>query len=590
MSQEGPGPQRFLVCGGNALALRLTWELVERHGAIVTVIVPGEGAGPPGDPDRLRPGEDSAEWAGGPAPTVITAPRLTAEVFRRAGLADAAALALVDQDDVANLDAALIARELKPDVRIVARLFNRALAEGISAILPDVAVLSASEIAAPAFVTAAMGEGAPTFVRLPDRLLQVAGRGPVDPADVLCGLAATTGRREPELLPDGGDADQVLVGASVAPPPPRPRRRRPLRATRLLFNRNLGLVLGVLAAVLLIGTVVRVTAAGDLGIRQSVYLTVLAAFGGADPDPRASGLSQLTDVLLVLVGVALIPALTAAVVEAIVRARLTLALGGLPEPMTGHMVVVGLGNVGTRVVRGLHDFGIDVVAVDKDENARGVQAARDLGIPVVIGDARRPETLRAASIDTARTLVVVSVDDLANLEIALAGRARHRQAATSGGPPLRVVLRLFDAGLADRVTKAFDLTDSRSVSYLAAPAFAAVMAGPEVIDTIPVGRHVLLVAELPVGAGSALDGEHGEEVERRNAVRLIGVRTGRGAQTLWRPPPRRRLVRTDRMLVVATRAGLAELVPRTLGVADPAPVIPDIDPPRIRTIHTRPGS
>lgn len=550
--------RRFVVCGGNALALRLTWELVERHGAAVTVITPGDGVGPAFEPDRLLPGVETGQV------TVISATRLTADVFRRAGLDNADGLALVEQDDVGNLDAALIAREVKPGVRIVARMFSRALADGIATILPDVVVLSASEIAAPAFVAAAMGDGVPAYVRLPDRLLRVTRPQDVNPADVLCGLAATAGRRDPELLPDGESADQVLAVAYASPPPPRPRRRRPLRATKLLLGRNLRIVLAVLATVLLLGTIVR-SIAGDLGFWPAGYLTVLGAFGGADPQPRASALLQLLDILLVVVGVAVVPALTAAVIEVIVRARLTLVRGGLTDPVSGHVVVVGLGNVGARVVRELHDFGIDVVGVDREENARGVQIARDLGIPVIIGDGRRPETLHAASVETSRTLVVVSVDDLGNLEIALVGRSLHGEAT---GTALRVVLRLFDEGLADRVTNAFELTDSRSVSYLAAPAFAAALAGPEIIDTIPVGRHVLLVAEIPVGDGSQVDGRPCAEVDRANEVRLIAVRTGRGAQTLWHPPPRRPLVRTDRLVVVATRAGSAALVRRAEGVPD----------------------
>ena len=48
-----------------------------------------------------------------------------------------------------------------------------------------------------------------------------------------------------------------------------------------------------------------------------------------------------------------------------VKARLRLEAGGLHEPVSDHMVVVGLGDVGTRVVRALHDEGVDVVAIEQ---------------------------------------------------------------------------------------------------------------------------------------------------------------------------------------------------------------------------------
>ena len=589
-----PGARRFVVCGGNALARRLTGELMDRYQTGVTVIVPQSETDQAPQIVALEPenGDPSLR------PVVVAARQLSVDVFRQAGLGDAAALALVGQDDIANLDAALIAREVNPTVRIVARMFNPVLGEGITRMLGNCAVLSASEIAAPAFVAAALGEITPTYVRLPDQLLRVTGRSFVhEPNDIICGLAVTEGSAEPEMLPaDESTADLVLVRAYGTPPPPRRHRRHPLRVTRLLFGRNLRIVLAALLAVLAVGTAT-LAAVRHLGVWPAAYVTILGALGGANADLGASGVEQVTEVLLAIVGIALVPALTASVVEVVVRARLALALGGLTEPVAGHVVVVGLGNLGTRVIRELHDFGVDIVAIDRSEEARGVLLARELGIPVVVGDATNPETLRTASVATCRALVVISTNDLTNLQTALLGRAIHQEHQEPAGEPhpsadgaaaatLPVVLRLFDEDFAARVTRAFDLTTSRSVSYLAAPAFAAAMVGREVIDTVPVGRHVLLLAELPIGAGSQLDGRICPEVSQPNTCRLVAVRTGRGVQTLWRPPERRKLVRTDRLVVVATRGGLAELLPRTIGIANPPP-LREPELPRLVTMGGR---
>jgi Trk K+ transport system NAD-binding subunit len=246
-------------------------------------------------------------------------------------------------------------------------------------------------------------------------------------------------------------------------------------------------------------------------------------------------------------------------VEAVVNARLALALGRLKEPISDHVVVVGLGNVGTRVIRRLHDLGVPVVAIDKDENARGIPVARELGMPFIIGEAGRQETLRAASVQTCRALVVLSTDDVTNLQAALQGRELKED--------LRVVLRLFDGDFADRVQRAFGITISRSVSYLAAPVFASAMLEREVVATIPVSRRVLLLAEVPVCPGSPLDGatlatSHTEE------ARVIAVIVDRQRDIVWTPPPEHRLNRDDVLFVVATREGLG----RMLGMsAAPAP-------------------
>ena len=57
------------------------------------------------------------------------------------------------------------------------------------------------------------------------------------------------------------------------------------------------------------------------------------------------------------------------------------------------------------------------------------------------------------------------------------------------------------------------------MSYLAAPVFAAAMLDHQVLRTIAVGRHVLVIADVPVGAGSALAGG-------RSATCTSGARSG----------------------------------------------------------------
>ena len=93
-------------------------------------------------------------------------------------------------------------------------------------------------------------------------------------------------------------------------------------------------------------------------------------------------------------------------------------------------------------------------------------------------------------------MVSVTSSDIVNLETALQARAMR-------GEELRVVLRLFDDDLAGRVQRTVGNVVSRSVSYLAAPAFAAAMLEHKVLRTIAVGRHVLLIADVRVEPGGA---------------------------------------------------------------------------------------
>ncbi|MEH1015272.1 NAD-binding protein [Micromonospora sp. CPCC 206060] len=570
---NGDSRPHYVVCGQDALAFHVVNGLLATElqaGTVrVTVIVP---------PRRRADGPDIRAVRG---VRILPADRLDEQTFRAAGLAGADGLALLHQDDVGNIHAALCAQEVEPGVRLVLRMFNTSLASGVRQLFPDSAVLSDAVMAAPAFVAAALGEVAPTHFRHAGRTLYVAERADVRPEDVVCAVADTRDPQRVRVLPaDPADADVVLAEATGQPAGAElaarrlarvaRRRRRPLavlfRAVRGFATRKIGMaMIFVLAVIALLGYLI--SRAEDVSQGQALYLTLVTTLSGADPDTNKPTAAQIMQVVLNLAGLALIPLITAVVVDAIVNARLALHTGQIQPDRSGHVVVVGLGNVGTRVMAQLNDFGIEVVAIDKDPEARGTSLARRLGVPLIVGDAAQEETLRSASVGACQALVVVSTDDVANLQAALNGRAIN--------PDLRVVLRLFDDDFAGRIERAFGISASRSVSYLAAPAFTGALLNRAVIATIPVGRHVLVVAEVPVAAGSALDGRPLAAVAESDGVRLIG-HTQVGQKRLdWAPDPRMVINAGDRLTVVSRRAGVAWLLRQT----SPPPPVPD--PPTV---------
>ena len=159
-----------------------------------------------------------------PGVTVREHAGLTSEAFADAGVAAARALALVGPDDLANFHAALRAQELNPDLRLVVAAYNRRLGDHITGFFRDCTVLSRSQLAAPALVAAALGEIAPSHVRLSGRTLYVARRGDMLAGQVLCGLAVpddpggTTQLVAPEDL--DGHAELVLAVADGTPRDP----------------------------------------------------------------------------------------------------------------------------------------------------------------------------------------------------------------------------------------------------------------------------------------------------------------------------------------------------------------------------------
>jgi CPA2 family monovalent cation:H+ antiporter-2 len=93
-------------------------------------------------------------------------------------------------------------------------------------------------------------------------------------------------------------------------------------------------------------------------------------------------------------------------------------------PQAGHAVVVGTGRVGSIVIQALRRHRLPVLAIE--ENRLRAERLLAEGVPVVWGDATRPEVLHAASLDRARLLVVAlpgAVEARAVMQVARAANA-----------------------------------------------------------------------------------------------------------------------------------------------------------------------
>jgi Trk K+ transport system NAD-binding subunit len=537
----------LIVCGDGPLAYRIAEELTSRYHQRVTVVLPS----------RLR--NYGPQISALPGVSVLEHPELSIGAFTAARVQSARAVAVLWQDDVGNFHAGLRAQELNPNLRLVLAIFNRRLGDHIRQLFPDCTVLSGTAMSAPSFVAAALGEPAPSHIRLERRTLYVARAGDVAPSHVMCGLV-TTGisteagpgddQASPRICQPGtAEADLVLAVADGTPRDPLARRRDPVRATTGLLRRlvwhKFGLLFSVLLFVIAVGFVLL---APHYSFSNTVYLTLMDLTGSALTDPMKSGGVKTSQVLLTLDGMAFIPVVTALAVGA----RLTGSVRRAPRPPGGHVIVVGLGNVGTSVTGQLHDLGFDVVCIDNNPSAQGISMARQLGLPVVIGDAFREQTLRAASLDTCLALVSVTSQDIVNLETALNARALRED--------LRIVLRLTDDDLAERLQKTIGNTVSCSVPYLAAPAFAAAMLEHQVLRTIAVGRHVLLIADVLVGDQAGLAGSFISGAEQDGQARVLALQVSGSPGLDWSPHRGYLLAHGDRLILLATRTGLTRFL------------------------------
>ncbi len=627
-----PQPGHMIVCGDDALAERLAAELTAVYRERVTLVVPaGRGTGST-EPARavtmlgrvqaaVNRTTGPAADGGSDAPLVLEAPTLTEAVLAEAGVREAAALALVHDDDEANIHAALSARRLNPRLRLVIRLYNRKLGQHLEELLDQAAVLavpgldpealdtsttvlSDADTAAPALAATAVA-GTSKVIQADGLLLRAVERTPPTHGETtspgLCTLAllsSTTndpagaegsdasGPEGPMLLPDDvtvaastGHGTVVLeqVTHSAAAPPPRrlAGRGAPFGS---LFSRRLRWTLAGLMACVLGLAVASWLTTGDHPLHAS-YLTLLDLFAINDPAIGEPTARQVLQLLAGLAGLLLLPVLLAAVLEALGTFRTASALRRPPRGLSGHVVLLGLGKIGTRVLTRLDELGIPVVCVEEDPEARGIPTARRLRVPTVIGDVTQEGVLEAAKVHRAHALLALTSIDTTNLEAALYAR--------SVKPDLRVALRLYDDAFAAAVHRTLRaahpraLSRSRSVSTLAAPSFAAAMMGRQILGAIPVERRILVFAALNVAGHPHLEGRTIAESFRAGAWRVVALDTtepddrlpdlaatpphhdaDRIAGLIWDLHPGYVLRPQDRVVLAATRQGLAELLGR----------------------------
>lgn len=108
-----------------------------------------------------------------------------------------------------------------------------------------------------------------------------------------------------------------------------------------------------------------------------------------------------------------------------------------------HVIIAGLGEKGLMMARGLRARGMTVVAVDPDGESEHRNAARDLRIRFVEGDARAATALRRANIRRATTIIAAAADDGVNAAIAVIARSF----ADGRDEPLRCLAHITDPEL-----------------------------------------------------------------------------------------------------------------------------------------------
>lgn len=333
------------------------------------------------------------------------------------------------------------------------------------------------------------------------------------------------------------------------------RRSRTTVLYLLALLREFRWSLGILAAALVLGTILFHATPGEfpqpslLNAAYAAWMAMLAQ--PIDALPTTWYLTLLCG-LYPIIGLLVIG-------EGVVRLALLLFskrhgqkewMKVMASTYRDHIVLCGIGHLGIRVLEELCAAQIAVVAIEKNENGTFIAQAKHTGAPVIIGDMKDDATLETAGISTARAVIIATNDDMANLEVALDSRRLN--------PDIRVIMRLFEQSIAQKISNAFLVDVAFSASTLAAPMVAAMSMGTRVLSSTLIAHIPHVSAELCVSSGSALADKTVEQAERQFCCKIL-ARTPTSAPIELPPTANVVIVAGDVLVMHTPSAQLAAL-------------------------------
>jgi len=433
---------------------------------------------------------------------IIIGDLAAAETLLAAGIRDAQTLILAGADETRNLTILMQARVLNPHVRIINRLFNASLGVRLDLTLPNHLTMSVAALAAPVFAFSAMGSQAIGQLRLfnqtwpiheeyidhqhpwfgkplsefwEDRTRMLIYYLPYDESNVDLVSAVLNGR----TLQIG---DRLLLGTQpsvrTASRPILQKISKLFRGFRHFHEHGKAVLFTAIALLLTIfsATVVYTSFQMKISIVDALYFSVgmITGAGGNEMVVEHSPDSiKIFTIIMMLIGTAVIGIFYAILNDFILGSRLRNFWDAARVPQRNHIVICGLGSVGVQTAMQLVSYGYEVLVIERDLNNRFLDTVRSQNIPVIHGDASLPTTLKAANLENAESLLAVTSNDTANLEIALNAKGI--------APRCRVIVRYDDPYYASMAQEVFDFEAVLSPPEIAAPAFASSALGGRIL-------------------------------------------------------------------------------------------------------------
>ncbi|PZO55550.1 MAG: hypothetical protein DCF15_10255, partial [Phormidesmis priestleyi] len=392
-------------------------------------------------------------------------------VLKAAGIEKSRAILIVTSNESTNVECAIAARRLNPNIQIILRSSRHSLNTLLARQLGKFVALDATELPAMSFALAGLGDdtvsvfnvgrhrfrvierfvqaGEARFDQQPMQQLhqprfRLLDLNPVENPPQPLGWATTASsvfhRWQPHVRIAAGD--RIAYIEVDQPSEPMPRSNNPffmaaqfiqfiddirtndwqqrLKKLRKSSEESIERVVAValLTAIVLWASgalLLKATVPGLAWVKAITLGAILLlggygdVFGGFD-DPVTPGWVLLVCLMITLTSILVVLGVLGLVAERLLRSRFDFLQKQPRIPRSNHIVVVGLGRIGRKVTSLLVDLNQPLVAVDAQPRSQALFPQ----VPLLIGNVL--EELTAANLATAKSIIAVTDDQMLNLE------------------------------------------------------------------------------------------------------------------------------------------------------------------------------
>ncbi|MGA1146416.1 MAG: NAD-binding protein [Candidatus Nanopelagicales bacterium] len=361
---------------------------------------------------------------------------------------DVDGIAVLLHDDIKALRYSLAAHHIRPTARLFVAMFDRTAREQLRMSVPNSVVLSPAAISVPSLVAAAIDGHANAIRR---RESQDEKR-----------WVSITASSDSEVRVDDYWTPEGLVrygrlGRIVG-------QLRPYDAgSKVLLAGIFGLL-----TVITLDTIVGLQHANFL---RALYDATRTTATISSPDLEDTPWILLFATVAALAVLVFTAMFAAGIVNYLLSGRHTALLGRRVSPRFGHVIIVGMGQVGLRLAEELKALGVAVIGIETNPHARSLQLARASSIPVIIGDGAARSTLKAARVEFAEAVVAAGSAEWDNIAVAVSSLAI--------APNTRLVIRAGTGDAIDETQSLFAIGAVVDVNGLTASFVTTALTGTD---------------------------------------------------------------------------------------------------------------